>query len=87
MMYLVCDPPAAPVGSYEVDIDGMVYTAVPDPSGKYGFHMDLIALNLTDGSHTARARAINDWGTSGWATLTFAKAAPSVPANLELSTQ
>ena len=86
MIYLVCDPPTTPVASYEVEIDGVVYTVTPDPTGKYGFHMDLIALGLTDGSHTARARALNDWGESGWATLTFSKAAPAVPANLELST-
>ena len=57
----------------------------PDPSGTYGFQLDLAPLSLPDGSYTVRANASNMWGTSNWSTsYPFDKSAAGVPVNIRL---
>lgn len=86
--FLLCDPQGG-VDNYKVEISGPVIVTqdvAPDPTGKYGFALDLSPLSLPDGSYTVRANASNMWGTSDWSVAyPFDKSVSGVPANLRLA--
>jgi len=85
--FLVCDPQTG-VDNYKVEISGpanVTQDVVPDPTGQYGFTLDLAPLALPDGSYTVRANASNMWGTSDWTVeYPFVKSATVPPANIRL---
>jgi hypothetical protein len=85
--FLTCDPMAADV--YQVEINGQVIADVqPDPTGTYGFKLDLAPLTLQDGTYTARARAGNMWGWSDFSVpFDFTKSVPAKPAGLSINAQ
>ena len=73
--FLVCDPYEAAVGvtKFEVkilDSSGNVVhrekNLIPDPTGQYGFKLDLAPINLPDVSYKAEAKAYNEDGWSVW---------------------
>ncbi len=86
--FLVSDPSAAAeeVSSYVVDIDGTEYpNQVPQPVEGSGprLYMDLAPLGLAAGQHTAKAKACNSVGCSGWsAEYTGVMSAPFAPGGV-----
>ena len=83
--YLTCDDAEDGVEKYEIDIDG-VPTQSPAINGAPGFkHLWFDLTPVSEGAHTVKARAGNDWGWSIWSpTLDFTKALPGVPSGLTL---
>lgn len=86
--FLVCDPQAIGVDNYKVEITGPATTTLdvePEPTGTYGFVLDLSPLSLPDGSYSVRVNASNMWGTSDWSTdYPFVKSAAGIPVNLRV---
>jgi len=87
--FLVCDPPQAgeQLDYYVVEIGNRVLNHVePDPTGKYGFKVDLYEQVLPDGDFTAKAKAVNIWGESEWSDpFVFSKGLPGKPGGVRLS--
>ena len=81
--YLVCDPQEA-VETYEVDINGVITTLEADPTGEFGFKMDL--ADIQNGIYNAKARAGNIWGWSEWSVpFGFVVQRCGPPQNIRLS--
>lgn len=76
---------------FSVTISGVanvVTSPAVDVAGGKALHLDLGPLNLSAGSHTATAKARNQWGESAASLpLTFVAGTPVAPTGLGLSAQ
>lgn len=92
--FLVCDPyPATGQQPTEfvVTITGVtnpITSPAVDVTGGKALHLDLGPLNLSAGSHTATAKARNQWGESASsAPFAFNAGTPVAPSGLGLAAQ
>jgi hypothetical protein len=88
MPYLVTDnQPAGEVDYYEVELDGAIQRVDAARNGQDAWlHHDVSGVAM--GQHSARIRAVNEWGSSGWTDpFVFVKALPPRPSGVGLSVE
>lgn len=82
--YLVCDSQVN-VTKYEIDLDGTVYSPVPEDLGDDMVRVKFDLEGIVVGSHDLQVRAGNMWGWSDWTPpFSFAKELPLLPTGLSL---
>lgn len=78
--------PEDEVNYYQVDMDGTVTEQQPESDGQGQVRLRLDVTGVTQGSHSVRISACNEWGCSEFSDpFVFKKALPSVPSGIGLS--